>query len=158
MSIVIPADESGRDGRGQTVVVPGSVQKAAENLCRLKITLDDLCRTSDGQKIVSALFIRSCTCALAGETFFYSIIPFAHWIRNSTESQPYRGYVNSFFVLGTSTNGYPEHITTQDKIQDRINFYATNFTHSLNVAKYDWWPELGICIAHEGKQRVAFMQ
>lgn len=138
----------------QKEYIPANMVSAVEWLSGLKVDLDRYCRSDLGKDFVGDVVHARLTCSMFPLQFLSRIIPFL-WPA-SKEAAKYPAYVSPFLVVGASIHGYPEDIR-EDEVKERIHKYSSCFS-SENLSCYMYFKPLGFIVAHEGKNRVAFMR
>ncbi|MFV2028657.1 hypothetical protein [Neisseria sp. S1] len=138
----------------QQEYIPANMVSAVEWISSLKADLDRYCRYDLGDDFVGDVVHANLTCSMDPYKFLSRIIPFL-WLAPK-ERVTYPAYVSPFRVIGASIHGYPEDIH-ENEVNERIRKYSECFS-SDNLSCYIYFKPLGFIVAHEGKNRVAFMR
>jgi len=139
-------------------IVPATLV-SVKALARLKIEQDYLVRdTAAGKAFVESWIKSGITCSLDPSAFAQRVIPFLYWGRHDKKEI---GLVRvpTEIAIGSSVKYFPESVEADD-VAGLIGKYRDRSDSNRNKdqAGGNYVPQLGIYIAHEGKNRVAFMR
>lgn len=142
-----------------TLEIVPATSVSVKTLARLKIEQDYLVRnTVAGKGFVEDWIKSGITCSLHPSTFARRVIPFLYW--NDCDRKEVSLFrVPTEIAIGSCIKYYPESIKGGD-VAKYIDGYRASSSSNRNKdqAGGDYVPQLGIYIAHEGKNRVAFMR
>lgn len=142
-----------------TLKIVPATSVSVKALARLKIEQDYLVRNTNAGKAFVEDWIKSgITCSLDPSTFAQRVIPFLYWSWHNKKDIGLV-YVPTEIAIGSSVKYYPESIKGDDVVK-YIEGYRTssNSNRNKDQAGGNYVPQLGIYIAYEGKNRVAFMR
>lgn len=161
-----------RDETTQTIELKNTcssaVALAAVGLVSIKEHIDNLCRTAAGSSVVSQIFPEWRGYGSPDpHSFAARVIPFYWYARSmsslQTNGKRYKALVPTAKVIGDSWRWSPSDLseTEQMKVLDKVfsAFEESTPAHAkTECAQYTHIKQLGIVLAHEGKNRVALFR